>query len=738
MMLRDYQNELRRFISGQYLYTGFRVTACVLIPAWLLYHYGLLESMVSIPLGALFVGLTDNPGPVRHRRNGLLVSALLNFIVVLIAGFSRSSPWLIAIEITVLGFWCSMISVFGTRASSIGLTALVIFIINTNVFLASDIIVTALYYLAGGLLYLVISLSLNTLRPYRPVQQILGECIMKTSSYLSVKAQFYKKDVNWQKLLPELIERQVDIHKYQEQLRTMIFTTRRFVSESTHKGRMLTMMFRESNDLFEKSVATYHDYKLLHDEFDETGILTTFQKSIQSMAFILYNTGLAVQEGTTFRDEAGLKNAMQGSIDAFQQLREGKMSSENIESFIRLRHILFSMQTLADILNRIMIYTTYEKSLSGDFKDDVDVSRFPTRSKINFNILISNITYRSTAFRHAIRLTLALLIGYFVSMFFSMGHGYWIMLTIATIIKPAYSLSKQRNIERLTGTFFGVVIGFLVLYFAADNTFIFIVMTLAMIIAYSLLRINYAVSIASITVYLLLSFHFLYPQGLNTLLADRILDTMIGCFIAYVVSYFVLPTWEYQQINKMMRASLNAQRKYYNAVASSFTGNFYSLTDYKIARKEAFVSLANFSDAFQRMLSDPKIHQPDLPLYHQFVSADHILASHIASLSDYAQRFGYAYHSKDFQSLINLIDKVFEDKEESQSADLQSTPVYRRVKRLLEQRKRDIALQGLEATPAETRKTLSELVRIADQFRVIYSTAREAVKIAREIEKRRN
>ena len=44
-----------------------------------------------------------------------------------------------------------------------------------------------------------------------------------------------------------------------------------------------------------------------------------------------------------------------------------------------------------------------------------------------------------------------------------------------------------------------------------------------MILAYSLLRVNYAVSIAGLTIYLLLSFHFMYPTGLNTLLADKVM-----------------------------------------------------------------------------------------------------------------------------------------------------------------------------------------------------------------------
>jgi uncharacterized membrane protein (TIGR01666 family) len=736
MALKDYQAELRRFVSGQYLYTGFRVTACVIIPAWLLYHFGLLSTMVSIPLGALFVGLTDNPGPVHHRRNGLLISSALNFIVVLIAGLSKFSPWLIGIEIIFFGIACSIIAVFGTRASSIGLTALIIFIINTNVLSSVNIFQSAFYYMLGGLWYLLVSVSLNTLRPYRPVQQILGECLMKTSSYLSVKALFYKKDVNWQQVLPELIERQVDIHQYQEQLRSMLYTTRRFLSESTYKGRILTMMFRESVDLFERAVATHHDYTLLHEEFDGTVILEIFQNSIHSMAVVLYNTGLAVQEANAYRDEATVKKAIENSREAFEQLRKEKMNAANIESFIKLRHILYSLQNLADILNRIMLYSTYEKSLSGQFKNDVDFSQFPTKQKINFNLLVSNISVRSSVFRHSLRLTLALLIGYVVSLFFELGHGYWILLTIATIIKPAYSLSKRRNIERLTGTFAGVVIGFIILFFATSNLLIFIMMICTMIIAYSLLKINYGFSIAGITVYLMLSFHFLYPQGLTSLLTDRIIDTLIGCVIAYVISYFVLPAWEHQQIDKLMRASINAQRKYFNTVAVSFTGNPRPVTEYKIARKESFVSLANFSDTFQRMLSDPKIHQPNMALYHQFISADHLLASHIASLSDYAQKYGNIYNNNDFVPLINLIDKTF-DENAQVNDDLQATPVYRRVKRLLDQRKKDIETQGLEGTPEEARKTLSELVRITDQFRVIYSTAKEAIKISQEINEKK-
>ena len=60
----NYQLEFRKFISSQYLYTGMRITAGVFIPVLVLYHFGLLVTLISIPLGALFVSLTDIPGPI--------------------------------------------------------------------------------------------------------------------------------------------------------------------------------------------------------------------------------------------------------------------------------------------------------------------------------------------------------------------------------------------------------------------------------------------------------------------------------------------------------------------------------------------------------------------------------------------------------------------------------------------------------------------------------------------------
>lgn len=740
LLTKDYQAELRRFITGQHLYLAFRITASVIIPAWLFYHYELLSTFIAIPLGALFVGLTDNPGPSHHRRNGLLACSCGTFLTVLIAGLSRFSPWLIGIEIVVFGIFCSLLAVYGTRASSVGLTALIVFILSIdNRFGNVNIFQVAFYYLIGGLWYTAVSLSINTLRPYRPVQQLLGECLMKTSAYLSTKSLFYQSKPDSSAIVAQLIDQQVRIHELQEQLRLMLFSTRRFISESTQKGRILTMMFRESLDLFERTITSQQEYSFLHQQFDDTGILATFRETINELAAVLYNTGLAIQEGNEYLDEERMAATVKKSREAFARLREERLNAGNIEAFIKLRHILNSLQELSERIRQIDIYTGYDASLSSEFKNDVDFSKFATHQEINPDLIRSNLSLSSSNFRHAVRLTTALLIGYLISLFFPLGHGYWILLTIATIIKPAYSLTKQRNIQRLIGTFSGATIAFVVLLFSPSDTVVFVLMIATMIIAYSLIKVQYAFAIAGLTIYLLLSFHFMNPTGFKSLLVDRVIDTAIGSAIAFVIAYFVLPAWQYQQIDRLITTSFSTDRHYFLTVANAFIGKPADETSYKIARKDAFVTLANLSDNFQRMLSDPKNQQPNLPLYHQLVSTDHMLTSHIASLSNYAKKYGSLYQHSDFHSLINLVDRSFQElngamKDAAAPAvtDMQSTPILKRVNRLIEQRKKELG-EGVDSGPSEIRKTVSELVTITDQFRLIHSLVQDAGKMLKEI-----
>jgi uncharacterized membrane protein YccC len=97
----------------------------------------------------------------------------------------------------------------------------------------------------------------------------------------------------------------------------------------------------------------------------------------------------------------------------------------------------------------------------------------PNEEKLNLRVLRNNISLSSSHFRHAIRITIALLLGYLFSLFqfLGIGHTYWILITITAILKPAYSITKQRNLLRLYGTVAGAVIAYGILHFIHINEF---------------------------------------------------------------------------------------------------------------------------------------------------------------------------------------------------------------------------------------------------------------------------
>ena len=71
--------------------------------------------------------------------------------------------------------------------------------------------------------------------------------------------------------------------------------------------------------------------------------------------------------------------------------------------------------------------------------------------------------------------------------------------------------------------------------------------------------------------------------------------------------------------------------------------------EYKLKRKNAIISLANLSDSFQRMISDPKNQQKKLEKVHQFVNTGHLITAYIASLSQYTKASDQ-YPEIDFES----------------------------------------------------------------------------------------
>ncbi len=733
---------LRKYLGSQNLYTSIRLTAAALIPSLILYQYNLLVSAIALPLGAMFAGFADSPGPLKLRRNGLAISILFNFIVILIAGALHNFKPLVVSEIIVFGLFFSLISVYSTRAGSVGLNALLVFIFNIDGHLLAtgNALHEALLFAAGGIWYMILSLLLYRLRPYKLMQQMLGECIIETASYLQTKGGFYNQSSDYDSLSNQLIHYQVLIRQMHEDLRELLFKTRSIVEESTLKGRVLMSVFLDSIDLMERIMTSQTDYKELHQKFGHTNMLKTIRNQIDILAQELQETGLALQSGFPASGNRDLDALQQESMTAFFALRNTGLNENTIADFISLRQILYSLQDITERIKRLRLSTRYDKKTSKEYESGVDLEKFISRSETDYRLLVNNLTLKSAVFRHAVRVTTGLLIGYAISFFYPTGHGYWILLTIAVILKPAYSITRKRNIQRVGGTITGAVLGFGLLYFSVTSAALFIIMIATMIIAFSFLKVNYFVSSAGITLYVLISFSFLSAAGFQHALQERVADTLIGSGIAWLAAVLILPNWEYEQIDDIISKALAANRLYFDTVARSFIGTPADATTFKLSRKNAFVALANLSDTFQRMLSEPKNRRIKLSHYHQFVATSHTLTSYIASLSYFAERTASKYVSEDFIPLIEQIDKQFDVSANILTHQINikaleiepALPVNSRLTELLMLRRQELSAGQIEGE-INVRKTLSDLKTINDQFELISNATIDEIRILEKI-----
>ena len=143
--------EVRHFFYSQAFADGLRASLVILTPALLGYYIGYFDAGLTISIGAMAISLTDAPGPLIQRRNGMLYCACFAFIVVIITAFARGHTFTMALEIVVITFFFSMFTVYGNRATSVGNVAILVMILTMDVPLEnSEVLPYAFRIFLGG------------------------------------------------------------------------------------------------------------------------------------------------------------------------------------------------------------------------------------------------------------------------------------------------------------------------------------------------------------------------------------------------------------------------------------------------------------------------------------------------------------------------------------------------------------------------------------------------------------
>lgn len=661
--------EISSFFYSQYFAEGIRITLGSVIPVIICALFGEFKTGTLISLGALIVGISDTPGAPRHRKIGMLYSTFLSIVTISITCLMHFSLPLMTITIAVLSFLGAMLAVFNSRASTIGTMCILIMLINIDdSYTLQEELIYLVYFIIGALWYMIVSFSIMQVRPYRLAQQELSETIIHVADYIRLKANFYSTHSNVDENYLKLIEKQVLINEHQENLRDILFQSKRSIKDTTKEGRYLTLIFNDIVDLFEQSMTTHYDYDTIRNNYSESGILDKIKALLLKVTHELDNIGYKINANKTpvqlydFDQEI---DKLRKAIDAYDELH-------SVNS-IPIKKIVINIRTITKHLKDIFSYAQF-KSLNIQKVEIEQSTKFIKTDVLNWQNYKDNLSLDSSVFRHALRMSIVLSGTYLVLnlLSFPIQGIYWILLTVLVILKPGFGLTKERNLQRLIGTIIGGILGGLILFTIHDVGIRFGILILFFLIAYSLFRVNYIMAVIFMTPYVLILLSF---TGTNTIemAKERILDTFIGGTIAFLSSYILFPNWESFKIKNNMRNLLIANYQYIAQAITLLSKKELDVTDYKLARKEVYIASANMGSTFQRLLTEPKWRQNITKEVNRFVILNHIFSSYSATLMTQLRNADTAYfnntHLRLLYKSLHTLEKVIASLEETDSTN---------------------------------------------------------------------
>jgi uncharacterized membrane protein YccC len=141
------------------------------------------------------------------------------------------------------------------------------------------------------------------------------------------------------------------------------------------------------------------------------------------------------------------------------------------------------------------------------------------------------------------------------------------------------------------------------------------------------------------------------PHG-GSAIGERLMDTLLGTLIATFFSY-VLPSWEYQNLPRLVDGVLDANRKYIDSAADLLLGRSSDDFRYRISRKRFMDSLATLSAALGRMLDEPAAKQRAPAELNRFTVQNYLLVAHMAALRLLMQRYAEAMPRAEVEAAID-------------------------------------------------------------------------------------
>ncbi|GGW53336.1 putative membrane protein YccC [Winogradskyella epiphytica] len=612
------------------------------------------EIGLAICFGAFWCSPSDVNGSLKHKQIGILFSSILVVLISFIGGYLQFLNNFLFPILGLLTFCIAFISVYGFRASLIsfsGLLALVLSFAHTSEEL--EVYQYALLIGVGGLWYLLLSTIWYHLNPKAQTEETLSLTFLLTADFIDTRRQLIGEQPNRSELQTQLMDLQSELIENHETLREIFISSRISSGRSNYQNKRL-LVFIQLIEMLETAVANPVNYDKMDALFStHPELKSDFQQLLSEFSFQLRSIARNINKPNRFPSHRKISDVLE---KLKKDILEFKIDTqtEDYEDYLMLQNLLDYQKKQSEKIKKIKWVLDNPELSTDDLTRKHNLSRFIVSQDYDPKLLFRNLSFKSTIFKHSLRLAVTVTLGHAIGLYFDFQNPYWIILTIIVIMRPSYGLTKTRSKDRIIGTLIGAVLASGIVFLIHSPYVYGVLGVLSLVIAFSMVQKNYRASATFITLSVIFIYAILQPDVLKVI-QFRVIDTLIGAGLSYVAMRFLWPAWSFMEIGDNIKDSLKANTDFFKSIRNYYQTKGDVPTSLKVNRKEAFVQMSNLSSAFQRMAQEPESKQNNIEDIYELVVINHTFLSSLASLNTYIQNHKTTAASEDFKLISDKI-----------------------------------------------------------------------------------
>lgn len=599
------------------------------LPWWL----GDVKLTIPLTLGMVAAALTDLDDRLAGRLRNLIITLICFFIASASVELLFPYPWLFAIGLTLSTSGFILLGGLGQRYATIAFGALLIAIYTMlGASLYAQWYQQPLLLLAGAIWYNGLTLTGHLLFPIRPLQDNLARSYEQLAHYLELKSRLFDPDIEDESQAPlyDLALANGQLMATLNQTKVSLLT--RLRGDRGQRGTRRTLHYYfVAQDIHERASSSHIQYQTLRDHFRHSDVMFRFQRlmSMQGQACLQLSRSILLR--VPYQHDPHFERAFTHLDATLERMRTNGVPADQLKALgfllANLRAIDAQLATIESEQAQAMPRNESESLLADDS---------PHGFSDIWLRLSRNFTPESALFRHAVRMSLVLCVGYAIIQITGMDHGYWILLTSLFVCQPNYNATRHRLALRIIGTLVGVAIGIPILWFVPSLEGQLILLVITGVLFFAFRNVQYAHATMFITLLVLLCFNLL-GEGFEVAL-PRVIDTLIGCAIAWAAVSFIWPDWRFRNLPRMMERATDANCRYLDAILEQYHQGRDNRLAYRIARRDAHNRDAELASVVSNMSSEPDVTPQTREAAFRLLCLNHTFTSYISALGAHREQ----------------------------------------------------------------------------------------------------